>query len=140
MLRWITRVLMSAIMIGLLVSNMLTLTSSAFNALLSGAIAGATGIKTLSHINKETLQRQRAAVKRMGTRMKARTVRMASRSTMGNSFSAIPIVGAAITVALAAWELAEFCEGLQELSQLYHELEIDDDPAPLNICKAPDEP
>ena len=62
-LRWLKRLTTAVVIVSLLASNALTLTSSSFNALISGAVAGATGIKTLSHINKETLERQRAAVK-----------------------------------------------------------------------------
>ncbi len=139
MLRWLKRLLITAIIIGMLISNMLTLTSSAFNALLSGAIAGATGIKTLSH-NKETLERQRAAVKRMGTRMRARTVKMASRATMGNTVTWIPIVGASLAVALTVWELSDLCDSMKDLDKLYQDMEIEDEPAPMDICQASDEP
>ncbi len=140
MLRWLKRLVITAIMIGLLISNMLTLTSSAFNALLSGAIAGATGVKTLAYINKETLERQRAAVKRMGTRMKSRTVRIASRSSMGNTVAWIPIVGASLAVALTVWELSDLCDNMKDLDKLYQDMEIDDEPVPLDICQSTEQP
>jgi anti-sigma factor RsiW len=136
MIRWLRRLITLAIILALLASNILTLTSAAFNGLLSGIVAGATGIKTLSHLNAQRLDSQRNAVKRMGTRMRARTAKMAARSTMGNSVTWIPFVGASLAVALTIWELADLCESIQDLDQLYQEMDIEDESVPLDICKA----
>jgi hypothetical protein len=140
MIRWLKRIVIFALMIGLLVSNALTLTSSTFNALLSGALAGAIGVKTLSQLNREALDRQRSAVKRMGTRMKARTVKMASRSTIGNTVTWIPLVGTSLAIALTAWELSDLCEGMKDLDRLYQDMDIESESVPLDICTAPDGP
>ena len=140
MVRWIKRLVISAIVIALLISNALTLTSSAFNALLSGSAAGVFGLKTLYQQNREALDRHRAAVKRMGSRMVSRTARMATRSTLGNSIRWIPIVGTSLAVALTAWELADLCEGLEDLDRLYQDLEIEEEAVPLDVCQSTEEP
>ena len=146
MLRWLKRLATLVIMIVLLISNTLTLTSSAFNALLSGALAGA-GIKSLSHINKEALQnsrnaieRQKAAVKRMGTRLKARTIKIASREAASNAFSWIPLAGTGVAIAFAIMELRDLCEGVKDVDELYQEMDIQDEDPPIELCRSTDNP
>ena len=135
MIRWLKRLITTAIIVGLLISNALSLTSSAFNAMLSGAIAGVTGIKTLNQLNAHNLTKQRNAVKRMGSRIKIRATRIAARSTMRSTVSWIPVMGASIAVALTVWELADLCEGMKDLDQLYQDMDIDEE-TPLEICRA----
>jgi len=146
MLRWLKRLVMLAILIGLLFSNVLTLTSSAFNGLLSGALAGATGIKSLSLMQQEALQnsrnaieRQKAAVKRMGTRLKARTIKIASREAASNAFSWIPLAGTGVAIAFAIMELRDLCEGMKDMNELYQELEIQDEDPPIDLCRSTEE-
>ncbi|MDP2139804.1 MAG: hypothetical protein Q8L20_03235 [Gammaproteobacteria bacterium] len=140
MVRWTKRLVIAALVMTLSISNALTLTSSAFNALLSGTAAGVFGLKTLYQQNKEVLDRHRAAVKRMGSRMVSRTARMATRSTLGNSLEWIPLFGTSLAVALTAWELSDLCEGLEDLDRLYHDLEIDEEAVPLDVCQSTEEP
>jgi hypothetical protein len=103
--------------------------------MLSGAIAGVTGIKTLNQLNAHNLTKQRNAVKRMGSRIKIRATRIAARSTMRSTVSWIPVMGASIAVALTVWELADLCEGMKDLDQLYQDMDIDEE-TPLEICRA----
>ncbi|MDP2227787.1 MAG: hypothetical protein Q8J78_09975 [Moraxellaceae bacterium] len=114
MLRWLKRLAILMIMIVLLISNTLALTSSAFNGLLCGILAGATGIKSLSLIQNEALQnsrnaieRQKAAVQRIGSRLKARTIKIASREAVSNAFSWIPFAGTGVAIAVAVIELRD---------------------------------
>ncbi len=146
MLRWLKRLATLVIMIALLISNTLTLTSSAFNALLSGALAGATGIKSLSLMQQEALQnsrnaieRQKAAVKRMGTRLKARTIKIASREAASNAFSWIPIAGTGVAIAFAIMELRDLCEGMKDVDELYQEMQIQDEEPPIELCRSTEE-
>ena len=132
MLRWLKRLSTALIIAGLVASNVLSLTSSAFNALLSGAIAGATGIKTLTHID---LDRQRNAVKKMGSRMVARTKRMIARSTVSSTIKWIPILGASVAVGLTIMELSDLCASINDLSLLYQEMDLEQE-TPLETCQA----
>jgi hypothetical protein len=93
MIRWLQRLTTIAIIVMLLVSKALALISSAFSAVLSGAVAGVAGIKTISQINRETLDRQQNAVKRMGRRMKVRTRRIVARNTVRSTVTWIPVLG-----------------------------------------------
>lgn len=146
MLRWLKRLATLVIMIVLLISNTLTLTSSAFNALLSGALAGATGIKSLSLMQQEALQnsrnaieRQKAAVKRMGTRLKARTIKIASREAASNAFSWIPFAGTGVAIAFAIMELRDLCAGIRDVQELYQEMQIQDEDPPIELCRSTEE-
>jgi hypothetical protein len=129
MLTWLKRLITAVIVVGLLASNILTLSSSAFSAMLSGAIAGVTGI---SLRNAQSLDKQRASVKRM----RFRFIKMASRSALGNSVNWIPILGASVAIGLTIWELNDLCESMKDLD----EMGFDDEPVTLEMCQAPDAP
>lgn len=139
MYRWLKRILITAMIVGLLISNVLSLTSAAFSSLISGVITGATGIKTLSQLNKEALDRQRLAVKRIGNRLVERTKRMIARTTVSSTVKWIPILGGTVAVGLTIWELSDYCDSLQDLDELYKDMDIDDEAMALELCKAPDE-
>ncbi len=146
MLKWLKRLATLVVMIALLISNTLTLTSSAFNGLLSGILAGATGLKSISLMQNEALQnsrnaieRQKAAVKRMGTRLKARTIKIASREAASNAFSWIPLAGTGVAIAFAIMELRELCEGMKDVDELYKEMDIQDEEPPIELCRSTEE-
>jgi hypothetical protein len=76
----------------------------------------------------------------MVTRMKARTAKMASRSTIGNTVTWIPLVGTSVAIALTAWELSNLCGGMKDLDRLYQDMDIGDESVPLDICHASNHP
>jgi len=92
---WIRRGILTISFLALLATNLLTLTSTAFNAALSGALAAATGVRTVSSMMQTKLNRQdktikkqaatqakrKAATRRFGTRLASRTKRVAAKST-----------------------------------------------------------
>lgn len=136
MIKWIKRIVMLLVIVCLVISNILTLTSATFNALLSGTISTVAGIKTLSQINKETLLKQRNAVQRIGRRMIDRTRRIATRTATSATIKWVPVIGIATTAAMTIWELASLCESLKDMDQLYDEMDIDEPIQPLEICIA----
>jgi Pyruvate/2-oxoacid:ferredoxin oxidoreductase gamma subunit len=84
MMTWTKRLLLTCTILGLLATNVLTLTSTAFNAAMSGALATATGIRTVSSMMQtkiaaqdKVIKKQKAATKRFGTRLTSRTKRVA---------------------------------------------------------------
>ena len=140
MFNFLKRTMATLMIIALLISNVLTVTSAAFSAMLAGAISGVTGIKTLTHLNSEALDRQRMAVKRMGTRMIERTKTMIARSITSSSVKWIPMLGAPVALGLTLWEVSDLCDGLQDLDQLYDDMGIEEEAVPLDVCNAPAEP
>ncbi|MDO9477596.1 MAG: hypothetical protein Q7L07_12870 [Pseudohongiella sp.] len=140
MFKFLKRLVITLMMIGLIITNVLAVTSSAFSSLLSGVVAGAFGVKTLSQVNREALDKQRMAVKRVGNRMVERTKRMITRTTVSSSVKWIPILGGTIAVGLTIWELSDYCRNLKDLDELYDEMDIKDEAVPLDVCKAPAEP
>jgi hypothetical protein len=143
------------ITLGLLTSNALLLTSTAFNAAVSTALATSLGVSTVSSVlnnklsaqqrqlkNLQTRQIKRAsAVRGFGRKLAARTQRVAARGIAAMPAESLPYVGAAVVVASVAYELYEACQTMRDLDALYSELgvsgELPDD-AISNLCNPSD--
>ncbi|MEP4486029.1 MAG: hypothetical protein ABJ013_10405 [Halioglobus sp.] len=132
------RTLLALCFAGLLASNALMLTSTAFNTAVSGILAGTLGIRTASSAlqsrissQNTTIKRQsaevaqrKAAAKRFGNRLASRTKRVAVKSIAAIPAESIPFVGIAVLIADTGYELYAACETLNELDKLYDELGI----------------
>ena len=108
----------------LVVTNILTLTSTAFNAALSGALSSALGVTTVADLmsqrlaNKERaltqaqtkLTNKKAAVRKFGTRLTSRTKRVAARSIATIPAESVPYLGIAAVIAATGYEFYEACE------------------------------
>ena len=94
MVTWIKRLVLTCTILGLLTTNILTLTNAAFNAALSGLIGTALGVHTVSSMmqskiasqnttinkHKTSAIKRKAATRRFGTRLVSRTKRVAAKS------------------------------------------------------------
>ena len=135
------KTLWMTVLLALLASNVLTLTSTAFNAAISGAIAAATGIRTVSSMMQSRIASQdatikkhkadsikrKAATKRFGTRLASRTKRVAAKSIAAIPAESIPFVGVAVLIADTGYELYAACETVEDLDQLYSDLGMSDE-------------
>lgn len=126
MITWMKRLLLTCTILGLLATNILTLTSAAFNAMLSGAISTAFGVATVtealqSKIKKHELaaKKRKVAARKFGTRLAVRTKRVAAASIASVPAEAIPFLGVGVLVAGTAYELYEACESMKDLGELY---------------------
>lgn len=142
MLTWIRRLLLTGLVLSLLLTNVLTLTSVAFNAALSGLVGSALGIQTVAGVmnqrlagKEKVIKQQRAsavkrksAVKRFGGRLSNRTRRVATRSIAAIPGEAIPYLGVAVLIAGTTYELYEACQSVRDLETLYKELGLDEAP------------
>lgn len=145
--------LTACVLLALLCSNVLTLTSSAFNTALSGALTTALGVKTVTgsleaklQTRKAALARQRAAkvqrtaaARRFGSSLVNRSRRVAARSVAAIPVESVPYIGVAAIVAGTAYELYAMCETLQDMETLYAELGIaerEDPDAVDEICRS----
>ena len=126
MVKFLKRLFLTFTLIGLLIFNVLTLTVSSLNALVSGLIATAFGVATVTSALHTKAASQRAAVKRMGNRLALRSKRAAARAVASIPAKTIPILGATLIVGGVIWELKDLCDGLRDVEDLYSELEIDD--------------
>ena len=136
MITWTKRLLLTCTLLGLLATNILTLTNAAFNAAISGALATATGIRTVSSMlqskiasqdatikkQKNTAIKRKAAARRFGTRLTTRTKRVATKSIAAIPAEAIPFLGVAVLIADTGYELYAACETVSDLDQLYSDL------------------
>lgn len=141
MITWTKRLILVASFLALITTNILTLTSTAFNAALSGAIAAATGIRTVSSMMQAKIASQdatikkhkadsikrKAATRRFGTRLASRTRRVAAKSIAAIPAESIPFVGVAVLIADTGYELYAACETVKDLDQLYSDLGMRDE-------------
>jgi hypothetical protein len=137
---WTRRLIFTMTLLGLLASNVLTLTSTAFNAALSGAMSTALGIQTVADLmsqriaSKERallqaqtkLTNKKAAVKSFGTRLTSRTKRVAARGIAAIPAESAPYLGIAAVLAATGYELYEACESMRDLDELYASLDVTD--------------
>lgn len=131
---WLKRLFLTFMFTGLIVTNVLTLTSAAFNAALSGLVSTAFGVVTVTEALQARIARQqlagqqrKAAARRFGTRLAARTRRVAAASIAALPGEMLPVVGVSILIAGTAYELYEACESLRDLDELYRGLGLEDE-------------
>lgn len=140
MFRWIYRFILVCAFLALLTTNVLTLTSTAVNGILSTALATTMGIQTVStrlqsRLNQQratttnlqnTLRRHKTDVLSMGRNLVARTRRITAYSIAEIPAATIPFAGFALLVGGTFWELNQLCEGLKEMESLYRDMDIDE--------------
>ena len=138
---WTKRLILTASFLALISTNILTLTSTAFNAAVSGLMGTALGIRTVSSMMQTKLASQDKAIKRQvavqakrkaatrkfGTRLAGRTKRVAAKSIAAIPAESIPFIGVAVLIADTGYELYAACETVKELGQLYSELGMADE-------------
>jgi len=153
---WTRRLLLALTVVGLLASNVLMLTSAAFNTALSGLVASTLGVRTVSGAlqarvaaQKTALKKHRAAAvqrkaaaRRFGRRLTSRTKRVAAKSIAAIPAGSIPLIGVAVIIADTGYELYAACETVKDLDRLYADLgvaEENNDDAIRQVCQ-PDLP
>ena len=126
MIIWTKRLLLTCTILGLLATNILTLTSTAFNAALSGLMGTALGVATVTDAlnNKiakqdKAIEKRKSVTRKFGNRLATRTKRVAAASVAAILGEAIPILGFGLLVAGTAYELYEACESMKDLDELY---------------------
>jgi hypothetical protein len=151
MITWTKRQLLTASFLALITTNILTLTSTAFNAAVSGLMGTALGIRTVSSMmqskianqdraikkHKATTLKRKAAARKFGTRLTARTKRVAAKSIAAIPAESIPFIGVAVLIADTGYELYAACETARDLDQLYVDLGMADgapDDAMHSVC------
>jgi hypothetical protein len=134
------RLILTASFLALITTNILTLTSTAFSAALSGLMGTALGIRTVSSMMQTKLTSQdkaikkhkaitlkrKAATRKFGTRLTTRTKRVAAKSIAAIPAESIPFIGVAVIIADTGYELYAACETVRDLDQLYSDLGMAD--------------
>ena len=134
MITWLRRLLITCTIFGLLATNILTMTSAAFNAALSGFRSTALGVATVTEALRSRIDKQRAAAnsrkvaaRKFGSRLAARTKRVAAASVVAIPAEAIPVLGVGVLVAGTAYKLYEACESMLDLEDLCADLGMADE-------------
>ncbi len=109
----------------LLVSNVLTLTSGVFNAMLSTGFAGLTGIQTLA-------EKRSKSVKKISSKIVKRTIKTSKRSLLSLPLEAVPYLGVATLLTMTALELKTACDNISDIDSMndemgYGKVEIEDE-------------
>jgi hypothetical protein len=151
MFTWIKRLIIAATLLALIATNILTLTSTAFNAALSSLMGTYLGVRTISSMmqsklasknatikkQKSNTLKRKAATRRFGTRLVSRTKRVAAKSIAAIPAESIPFLGVAVLIADTSYELYAACETVTDLDQLYAEIGMDQetpDDVLHNVC------
>jgi len=141
MITWTKRLIITASFLALITTNLLAFTSTAFNAAVSGVMATALGIRTVSSAlqtkvasqgkalkqHKATNLQRKAATRRFGTRLAIRTKKLAAKSIAAIPAESIPFIGIGILIADTGYELYMACETVKDLDQLYSDLGMADE-------------
>jgi hypothetical protein len=115
-----------------------TLTSTAFNAALSGLMSATLGVQTVSDtlrgkpdaknktIKKHTAAsaKRKAATKKFGTRLIRRTKRVAAASVAAIPGEAVPLLGTTMLSAGMSYELYAACNNMKDLDELYSDMAL----------------
>ena len=118
------RLILTASFLALIATNVLTLTSTAFNVALSGLMSTALGVRTVSSMMQTKLASQakaikkqaaiqtkrKAATRKFGTRLASRTKRIAAKSIATIPAESIPFIGVGVLIADTGYELYAACE------------------------------
>lgn len=140
MFKWFRRLFLAFLLLGLVITNVLSITSTAVNLALTGLVATALGIKTVTgmlhrriaaqQVTNASLQSKldmhKTHVRNMGRKLTARTKRIAAYSVAEIPASMVPFAGMAILVAGTVWELKQLCDGLKDMEELYVQTGIEE--------------
>ena len=138
---WTKRLFLTLSFLALIATNVLTLTSAAFNAAISGLMSARFGVQTVSDTlrgkldakkkiiakNKTASIKRKSATRRFGTRLANRTKRVAAVSVAAIPGETIPFIGATLLIAGTSYELYAACESIQDLDELYADMGMPDE-------------
>ena len=111
---WTKRLTITLSFLALVATNILTLTSTTFNAALSGLMGSALGVRTVTSMmqdmivsqdkainkHKATAIKRKAATRKFGTRLASRTKRVAAKSIAFTPAESNPFIGVAVLIAI----------------------------------------
>jgi len=118
MLITIRRTITWVCLLGLIASNILSLTWGAFNASLSTALYAATNVETV-------MQKRTKAAKRYGKKAVRRASKIAKRTVASIPMEIIPYAGAAAVLSFAALDLADYCGSMKDVDALYADMDLE---------------
>lgn len=116
-LKLLRRLFAPLIIVTLLASNLLSLTSSAFQAAASGLLAAASIPTVHSRAAKANLKNKQL-IKTAGSNIRKRTLRSAAVNVGSMAGEALPFVGWAVIIGATGYELKLACDNLIEVETL----------------------
>lgn len=114
------------LILGLLATNVMSLTWGAFQVAASGLLSAAS-IPTLYDKKVKANRQKKLLVKQTGAKIRKRTLKSAAVNVGSMAGEAIPYVGLAVIVGATGYELKLACENLLDLETLYSDFGIDED-------------
>jgi len=111
------RLIAPLIIVSLLASNLLSLTSVAFQTAASGLLAAA-NIPTVHSRAAKAKLKNKQLIKKTGSNIRKRTLRSAAVNVGSMAGEALPFVGWAVILGATGYELKLACENLMDLESL----------------------
>jgi hypothetical protein len=138
MIIYTKRLLLAFSFLTLVTTNILTLTSTAFNTAVSGLVGTALGVRTVSGMlqsklaaqgqvikrQKATSLKRKVATRKFGSRLTSRTKRVAAKSLAAIPAESIPFIGVGVLIADTGYELYAACQSMRDLDELYSSLGV----------------
>lgn len=131
---WTKRLIFTSCFVALIASNILTLTHTAFNTTISGVMATALGVQTVSaalrntvDAKNKTIKNRKLATRKFGAKINRRTKKLVATTLAEIPGEAIPLLGIPILLAATAYEIKLACENLDDLDQLYADMGMPDE-------------
>jgi hypothetical protein len=109
--------------VGLLASNVLTLTVESFQ-LAASALLAAASIPTVQQKKAKAAAQRKILLKSTSAKIKKRTIKSAAVNVGSMAGEALPFVGWAVIVGATAYELKLACENLLDLESLHDTFDI----------------
>ncbi len=113
------------LIVSLLATNLLSLTSGAFQAAASGLLAAAS-IPTLHSRTAKANLKNKQLIKTAGSNIRKRTLRSAAVNVGSMAGEALPFVGWAVIIGATGYELKLACENLIDVETLQENFGISD--------------
>lgn len=125
-LKLLRRLFAPLLIVTLLATNLLSLTSSAFQAAASGLLAAASIPNVHSRTAKANLKRKQL-IRATGSNIRKRTLRSAAVNVGSMAGEALPFVGWAVIVGATGYELKLACDNLIDVEALQLDFGIIED-------------
>lgn len=117
LLKILRRLFAPLIIVSLLATNLLSLTSGAFQAAASGLLAAAS-IPTVHSRTAKANLKNKQLIRKAGSNIRKRTLRSAAVNVGSMAGEALPFVGWAVIVGATGYELKLACDNLMDVETL----------------------
>jgi len=153
LIRYLKNIILTALFLGLIISNILTLLYQPFTTALSTAISTTFGIATVTSLlsdaidlkdlelnrqkksiakkdnliqkHRQAAVKKKAAIRRYGKAVTLRTKKLIKRTLANIPAESLPVIGTAVVLGGTAYEIYAACQNLLDIEDLYSEFQVE---------------